>query len=88
MKIMSSYTIKLKGDLTALDDSISVYREALHFVIPIVDAHWDEMKDFEHSKERMNYSEKLIHSTKVNHALYNFDVDFLNFLLIYVELSL
>lgn len=79
MKIMSSYTIKLNGDLTALDDSISVYREALHFVIPIVDVHWDEMKDFEHSKERMNYSEKLIHSTKVNHALYNFDVEFPKF---------
>lgn len=79
MKIVSSYAIKLNGDLKALEDSIAVYREALHFVIPIVDKHWDDMKDFKHSKERMNYSEKLIHSTKVNRAFYNFDEEFPKF---------
>lgn len=79
MKIMSSYAMKLTGDLTALDDSIAIYREALHFVIPIVNTHWDEMKDFEYANQRMVYAEKLIHSTKVNHALYHFDVEFPKF---------
>jgi hypothetical protein len=73
MKIMSSYAMKLNGDLTALDGSITIYREALHFIIPIVNTHWDEMKDFEYGNQRMVYTEKLIHSTKVNHALYNFE---------------
>lgn len=79
MKITSSYAIKLNGDLKALERSITIYREALHFVIPIVNTHWDEMKDFEHSKEKMNYSERLIHSTKCNNALYNFDEEFHKF---------
>lgn len=79
MKIMSSYAIKLNGDLKALENSIAIYRKALHFVIPIVDAHWDEIKDFKHSKEKMNHSEKLIHSTKCNNALYNFDEEFHKF---------
>ena len=79
MKIISSYAMKLNGDLTALDNSIAIYREALHFVIPIVNTHWDEMKDFEYANQRMAYAEKLIHSTKENKARYHFDVEFLKF---------
>ena len=79
MKIMSSYAIKLAGDLKALENSILIYREALAFVIPVVDNHWNEMRDFEFSNERNNYVEKLIHSTKNNHAIYNFDEKFHKF---------
>lgn len=79
MKIMSSYAIKLAGDLKALENSILIYREALSYVIPIVDNHWDEMKDVESNKERMGYIEKLIHSTKNNEAVYNFDEKFHKF---------
>ena len=79
MKIMSSYAIKLNGDLMALETSITIYRDALHFVIPIVDLHWDEMKDFEYANQRMGYVEKLIHSTKENEARYPFDVEFPKF---------
>lgn len=79
MKIMSGYSIKLSGDLTALGDSIAIYREALRFIIPIVDTHWDEMKGFKYANQRMVYIEKLIHSTKVNCAFYNFDEEFPKF---------
>lgn len=79
MKIMSSYAIKLNGDLKALNDSIAIYREALHFVIPIVNAHWDEMKDFEYANQRMAYVEKLVHTTKDNEVRYSFDVEFPKF---------
>lgn len=79
MKIMSSYAIKLNGDLTALETSITIYRDALHFVIPIVDTHWDEMKDFKYETHRMVYAEKLIHSTKDNEACYHFDAEFPKF---------
>lgn len=79
MKIMSSYAIKLNGDLTALETSIIIYREALHFVIPIVNTHWDEMKDFEYATRRMVYTEKLVHTTKDNEARYPFDVEFPKF---------
>lgn len=79
MQIVSSYAIKLSGDLKALENSIIIYREALSFVIPIVNDHWDEMKDFEFSNQRNNYVEKLIHSTKDNQAIYNFDEKFHKF---------
>ena len=79
MKITSSYKMKLTGDLKALANSIHIYRDAIHFVIPIVDAHWDEMKDFEYSNQRMMYVENLVHSTAKNHARYDFDEKFPKF---------
>ena len=79
MKILSSYAMKLNGDLKDLDDSITIYREALHFVIPIMNTHWDEMKDFEYTNQRMVYAEKLVHTTKDNEAHYPFDVEFPKF---------
>ena len=79
MQIVSSYSIKLSGDLKALENSITIYREALSFVIPIVDTHWDEMKDYEFNNERMGHVERLIHSTKNNQAVYNFDQKFHKF---------
>ena len=79
MQIVSSYSIKLSGDLKALENSIIIYREALSYVIPIVDTHWDEMKDFEFNNQRNNYVEKLIHSTKDNQAVYTFDKKFHKF---------
>lgn len=79
MKIMSNYAIKINGDLKALDDSIVIYRETLRFVIPIVDAHWNEMKEFNSNKFRMSYIENLIHNTQGNEAIYSFDKNFPKF---------
>lgn len=79
MKLTSSYGIKLTGDLKSLENSIVNYRNALRFVIPIVNMHWDELKDFEYMKQRMTYTEKLIHSTGENEARYDFDEEFPKF---------
>lgn len=79
MKVMFSYAIKLNGDLKALENSIIIYRNALSFVITIVNTHWDEMKDFEFNNERMGHVERLIHSTKDNQAIYSFDKEFHKF---------
>lgn len=79
MKIMASYMMKLAGDMRALGDTIRIYREALRRIIPIVDAHWDELKTYAHTKQRMAYTEKLIHSTANNRACYNFDEKFPKF---------
>ena len=79
MKITSSYKMKLTGDSKALENSIRIYRDAIHFVIPIVDVHWDEVKDFEYSNQRMMYVEKLVHSTSKSQARYSFDEEFPKF---------
>ena len=76
MKLTSSYALKLNGDLTALENTITIYRDVLRFVIPIVNAHWGEMKHFKYTNQRMMHVEKLIHSTKTNQALFNFDEQF------------
>ena len=79
MKITSSYRVKLTSDLKALENTITIYRDALRFVLPIIDAHWNEMKGFEYSNQRMMYVEKLIHSTANRQARYNFDEEFPKF---------
>ena len=76
MKLTSSYAMKLNGDLTALKNSIELYRGALRYVITIVDTHWDEMEDFKYMNQCMIHIEKLIHSTNRNNARYNFDEEF------------
>ena len=79
MQIISSYSMKLSGDLKALENSIFIYRKALSYIIPIVNDRWDEIKEYEFNKERISYIERLIHSTKDNQAIYNFDKEFHNF---------
>jgi hypothetical protein len=78
--------MKLTGDLKALESSIRIYREALRFIIPIVDAHWDEIKNFKYIHQRMARIEKLIHSTKKIKLNITLMKDFQSSLRIYVEL--
>ena len=79
MKILSSYAMKLAGDLKALENSITIYRQALRFVIPVVNTHWNELKDFDYTEQRMVFVEQLIHTTNRNKAHYDFDVEFPKF---------
>ena len=79
MKILSSYAMKLAGDLKALENSITIYRQALRFVIPVVNTHWNELNDFDYTKQRMEFVEQLIHTTNRNKAHYDFDVEFPKF---------
>ena len=79
MKLISSYAMKLNGDLKALKHSIELYHYALHYIIPIVNTHLDGMKDFKYVNQRMMHIEKLIHSTSKNTARYDFDKQFPKF---------
>lgn len=79
MKITSSYAMKLTGDLKSLENTLTIYRNALRFIIPIVNTRWGEMKDLNNTKQRMAYIEKLIHSTANHHACHNFDEKFPKF---------
>lgn len=79
MKLTSSYAMKLTGELKALENSITIYRKTLQFVVPVVDTHWGELKEYLSTKQRMAYTEKLIHTTNKNTAYYNFDEVFPKF---------
>lgn len=65
MKIVSSYKVKLVDINRALNNTIIVYREAISFIIDVINSNWNTITLF-NSKEKNNYIEKLIHKTKQN----------------------
>ena len=78
MKIVSSYKVKIVGCNTILNDTLSIYREAVTYLIKVVNTEWFNFCELE-SKERNNYLEKCIHTTKNNKASYDFDDKFYKF---------
>ena len=44
-----------------------------------MNTHWGELKEYAHTKQRMTYAERLVHSTSKNTAHYNFDEEFPKF---------
>ena len=79
MRITSSYGMKLTGDLTALETSIRIYRQALSVIIPIINADWETLSQCEHANQKYNLIEKWIHSTAKNQARFDFDEQFPKF---------
>ena len=56
--------MKLTGDLKALETSISIYRDALRVLIPIINDNWDLLSEYEFANQKYNCIEKWIHNTK------------------------
>ena len=79
MRITSSYGMKLTGDLTALETSIRIYRQALNFIIPIINDNWETLSQCDYTNQKYNLIEKWIHSTAKNQARFDFDVQFPKF---------
>ena len=65
-------------DKDCLDSTVKIYREALSFVIDIVNKEWENIKPFS-SLGRNNIVEKIIHSTSKRTAKYDFDSKFYKF---------
>ena len=76
MRITSSYGMKLTGDLKALETSITIYRQALSFIIPIINDDWKVLSECEFTNQKYSMIEKWIHSTSKNQALFDFDNQF------------
>ena len=79
MQLTSSYGMKLTGDLSALENSIRIYRETLGVLIPIINDGWEELSHCRYINQKYNVIEKWIHTTATNQALYNFDEQFPKF---------
>lgn len=79
MRITSSYGMKLTGDLTALENSIRIYRQALSVLIPIINDEWEVLSECEYTNQKYNLIEKWIHSTSKNQARFDFDKKFPKF---------
>ena len=76
MKITTSYSVAFKDGYEAIKRTIAIYNESVRYLTDVVQQHWDEIEKISRSKLRMNYVERLVHNTKYNHALYDFDVVF------------
>ena len=54
----------------ALVPTITIYRKALSFLIPIIESEWDVISIIKSLKDKQQLVEHLIHSTKDNTAKY------------------
>lgn len=75
MKTVSSYKVKIINTNKLLDKTISIYRDALSYVIDVVNKNWASVCGLT-KKEKYNFVDSLIHNTKTNLALYDFDDKF------------
>ena len=76
MRLTSSYKMKLTGDLKALETSITIYREVLRTLIPIINDNWETLSEYEFVNQKYNCIEKWVHNTQNNQAVYDFDEKF------------
>ena len=76
MRLISTYGMKLIGDLNALEISIGIYRQTLSVLIPIINDNWANLSGYKFANQKYNCIEKWIHSTATNQARFDFDVQF------------
>ena len=76
MRLISSYQIKLTGNLEALEVSIDIYRQVLSYLIPIINHNWDKVDTYSHDNQKRRLIDIWIHSTAGNRARFDFDEQF------------
>ncbi|MCL2814245.1 MAG: transposase, partial [Oscillospiraceae bacterium] len=79
MQIVTSYKIKIKNHNDIFEKLLAIYREALSYLILVVDAEWDTVKDITGTKAQAMYIERLTHGTKNRIAKYEFDERYYKF---------
>jgi IS605 OrfB family transposase len=79
MNINYSYKVKLVNVNRCLNKTIKIYRQALAYVVDVVNTEWSNIIVIDKPKKQYNYMEKLIHNTKHNTASYDFDCKFYKF---------
>ena len=79
MKVTQSYGVKFKGGYKAIKRTIVIFNEAVNYLITPVQENFDDIAKLESSLRKMNYVEKLVHNTRNNKAIYDFDDKFYKF---------
>ena len=69
MNITTSYKVQIVGINKMLKPTVNKYREALAFLIPIINNEWDSISALKGNRKN-NLVEHLIHTTKDNEAKY------------------
>lgn len=78
MKIVSSYAVEIKHISKLFRQTIKIYNDAISFCVKAFEENWDVLETLDTgNKERKDYADSLIHSTKSNIAKYpEFDARF------------
>ena len=79
MKHMVSYSVELKHNLNAVNNTVLIYRAAVNWLLDPVKDHYEELLLIEGSLKRQQFIERLVHSTKDRKAVYPFDECFYKF---------
>ena len=79
MKHMVSYSVELKHNLNAVNNTVLIYRAAVNWLLGPVKDHYEELLLIEGSLKRQQFIECLVHSTKDRKAVYPFDECFYKF---------
>ena len=61
---------------TPLKKTLKIYREAVDWLLPVIDSEWDVISAQDGPKRQFNLAERLIHKTKDNEPDYPFDEAF------------
>ena len=73
MKITSSYGVEIRKAGGALSMTLKIYRKAVRVLALFYDTVWDDLSAVKEEKKRFNRAEHMVHSTKRNRAVYDFD---------------
>ena len=76
MQIISSYGVELRKQNIPIRQTLEIYRSAVSYLIGIYMQVWEELAEIPDAKRRFNAAEHLVHTTKKNHACFDFDIRF------------
>ena len=76
MQIVSSYGVEIRKQNIPVRQTLEIYRQAVSYLTEIYEQVWTELKMIPEAKKRFNAAEHLIHTTKKNHARFDFDIHF------------
>ena len=68
MQIISSYGVELRKQNIPIRQTLEIYRSAVSYLIGIYVQTWEELAEIPDVKRRFNAAERLVHTTKKNHA--------------------
>jgi hypothetical protein len=81
MKIYSTYSVKIKQYNHIFSETVTIYRDAVNFLMDVCLAEWDLVSAIKGNQAQMMYVESLCHKTKENSSpKYDFDSRFYTFL--------
>ena len=76
MQVTSSYGVEIKKQNLPVRHTLRIYRAAVEYLIRVYTECWDKLQQIDSAQKRFNAAEHLVHGTKKNRAVYDFDLQF------------